>query len=39
MAVVGTGAQDEHSTTEHVAVADMENAVRALVEMLRLAAA
>jgi tripeptide aminopeptidase len=39
MAVVGIGAQDEHSTTEHVAVADMENAVRALVEMLRLAAA
>ncbi|TAM46065.1 MAG: M20/M25/M40 family metallo-hydrolase, partial [Acidobacteria bacterium] len=39
MAVVGIGAQDEHSTTEHIAVADMENAVRALVEMLRLAAA
>ncbi|HQT94662.1 MAG: hypothetical protein B7Z68_05685 [Acidobacteria bacterium 21-70-11] len=39
MAVVGIGAQDEHSTTEHVAVADMENAVLALVEMLRLAAA
>ena len=39
MAVVGIGAQDEHSTTEHIAVVDMENAVRALVEMLRLAAA
>ncbi len=39
MAVVGIGARDEHSTTEHVAVADMENSVQALVEMLRLAAA
>ena len=39
MAVVGIGARDEHATTEHIAVADMENAVRALVEMLRLAAA
>lgn len=39
MAVIGIGAQDEHSTTEHIAVADMEKAVQALVEMLRLAAA
>ena len=39
MAVVGIGARDEHATTEHIAVADMEKAVRALVEMLRLAAA
>jgi tripeptide aminopeptidase len=38
MAVVGVGAQHEHSTEECVAVADMEKAVVALVEMLRLAA-
>ena len=39
MAVVGIGAQDEHSSDERVAVADMEKAVLSLVEMLRLAAA
>ena len=39
MAVVGIGAQNEHSTEECVAVADMEKAVRMLVEVLRLTAA
>lgn len=39
MAVVGIGAQNEHSTEERIAVADMEKAVRALVEALRIAAA
>lgn len=39
MAVVGIGAQNEHSTDECVAVADMEKAVRMLVEVFRLAAA
>ena len=39
MAVVGIGAQDEHSTDERVAVADMERAVRMLVEIFRLTAA
>ena len=39
MAVVGIGAQDEHSTTECVAVSDMEKAVRMLVEIFRLTAA
>jgi tripeptide aminopeptidase len=38
MAVVGIGAQNEHSTEERIAVADMDKAVRALVEMLRIAA-
>ena len=38
VAVVGIGAKDEHSTEESIAVADMEKACRALVEMLRLAA-
>lgn len=38
MAVVGVGAQNEHSTDECVAVADMEKAVRVLVEILRLSA-
>jgi di/tripeptidase len=38
MAVVGIGAQNEHSTEESIAVADMEKAARALVEMLRLSA-
>lgn len=38
MAVVGIGAQNEHSTDECVAVADMEKACAALVEMLRIAA-
>ena len=38
MAVVGIGAQDEHSTTEHIAVADMEKAVRMLHEIFRLTA-
>ena len=39
MAVIGIGAQNEHSTEECIAVADMEKAVKAVVEMLRLAAA
>jgi tripeptide aminopeptidase len=38
MAVVGIGAKDEHSTEESIAVADMEKALTALVEMLRLSA-
>jgi tripeptide aminopeptidase len=38
MAVVGIGAQNEHSTEECVAVADMEKAVVVLTEILRLAA-
>ena len=38
MAVVGVGAQNEHSTEECVAVSDMEKAVRVLVEILRLSA-
>lgn len=33
-AVLGTGVRDEHSKNEHVAVADMENAVRLLVYIL-----
>ena len=39
MAVVGIGAQNEHSTEECVAVADMEKAVTMLVEVFRLTAA
>ncbi|MCX6557572.1 MAG: M20/M25/M40 family metallo-hydrolase [Candidatus Aminicenantes bacterium] len=39
MAVVGIGARDEHSTAEHIHVADMEKAVAMLVEILRLSAA
>ena len=38
MAVVGIGARDEHSTSEHIHVADMEKAVAMLVEILRLSA-
>jgi acetylornithine deacetylase/succinyl-diaminopimelate desuccinylase-like protein len=38
MAVVGIGAQNEHSTDERIAVADMEKAVAVLVEALRIAA-
>lgn len=38
MAVIGIGAQNEHSTEECIAVADMEKAVRVLVEILRLSA-
>ena len=38
IAVVGIGAQNEHSTEECIAVADMEKALAALVEMLRLSA-
>ncbi len=38
MAVVGIGAQNEHSTDECIAVADMEKAVKMLVEVFRLAA-
>ncbi len=39
MAVVGIGAQNEHSTDECVAVADMVKAVAMLVEVFRLTAA
>jgi tripeptide aminopeptidase len=39
MAVVGIGAQNEHSTDECIAVTDMEKAVAMLVEVFRLAAA
>ena len=38
MAVVGIGAQMEHSTEEHIHVADMEKALAMVVEILRLAA-
>jgi len=38
MAVVGIGAQNEHSTDECIAVADMGKALTALNEMLRLCA-
>lgn len=38
MAVVGIGARNEHSTDEHVRVADMEKAVKMLVEIMRLSA-
>ncbi len=38
MAVIGIGAQNEHSTDECIAVADMEKALQALVEILRLSA-
>jgi len=36
MAVVGIGAREEHATTEHIHVADMEKALKMLVEILRL---
>jgi len=39
MAVVGIGARDEHSTTEHIHVADMEKALVMLIEIFKLAAA
>ena len=35
MAVIGIGAQDEHSTEEHIAVADMEKALTVLLDILR----
>ena len=38
MAVIGIGAQNEHSTDECIAVADMEKAVKVLVEIFRLTA-
>jgi tripeptide aminopeptidase len=38
MAVVGIGAQNEHSTDECIEVADMEKAVKMLVEIFRLVA-
>ena len=38
MAVVGIGARDEHSTTEHIHIADMEKALAMLIELLRLSA-
>jgi len=39
MAVVGIGARDEHSTSEHIHVADMNKALAMLIEILRLSAA
>ncbi len=36
MAVIGVGAREEHAVTEHIHVADMERALTALVEILRL---
>ncbi|MBN2398931.1 MAG: M20/M25/M40 family metallo-hydrolase [Candidatus Aminicenantes bacterium] len=39
MAVVGIGARDEHSTSEHIHVADMEKALAMLIEILKLSAA
>lgn len=38
MAVIGIGAQNEHSTDECIAIRDMENAKNVLVEILRLSA-
>ena len=38
MAVVGIGAHNEHSTDECIVVADMEKAVKMLVEIFRLVA-
>ncbi len=38
MAVVGIGAENEHSTHEQIEVSNMEKALKALVEMLRLSA-
>lgn len=37
-AVIGIGARDEHATTEHIHISDMEAATRAVVEILRLSA-
>ena len=39
MAVVGIGARDEHSTSEHIHIADMEKALTMLIEILKLSAA
>ncbi|MBU4269061.1 MAG: M20/M25/M40 family metallo-hydrolase [Acidobacteria bacterium] len=39
MAVVGIGARDEHSSEEHIHIADMEKALAMLIEILRLSAA
>ncbi|MCK5739543.1 M20/M25/M40 family metallo-hydrolase [bacterium] len=38
MAVVGIGAQNEHATSECIAVADMEKALRMILEIFRLSA-
>ena len=38
MAVIGIGAQNEHSTDEAIEIADMEKALRVLVEIYRLSA-
>ncbi len=38
MAVVGIGARNEHSTDEHIHIADMEKALAMLIEILRLSA-
>jgi len=39
MAVVGIGAQNEHSTDERIAVSDMDKALQMLLEIFRLSAA
>jgi di/tripeptidase len=36
--VVGIGARNEHSTDEHIPVADMEKALKMIVEIMRLCA-
>jgi len=38
MAVVGIGAQDEHSVEEHIHISDMEKALKMIVEIFKLAA-
>lgn len=38
MAVVGIGARLEHSTDEHIYIKDMENALKMVIEILRLSA-
>ncbi len=38
VAVVGIGARDEHATTEHIHVADMEKALTMILEIFRLTA-
>ena len=38
VAVVGIGAHNEHSTDEHIAVADMEKALKMIIEIMRLCA-
>ena len=38
MAVIGIGAQLEHSTEEHIYISDMEKAVTMLIEIFKLSA-